>query len=180
MEDNLNNSFMPEATIRHPRPIFVEGAGLESASHDKSPAPVIVPSLLSIAKSTRAFVALLLSEIGLHPGQDQLIDKLDANRLVSVSALAEQLAVRPSTVSKMLDRLVDKGLLERSANDADARRTMVGLTDKGIEAQTAIRTIWIRLEQDLTGQMSPDDLRTLDRSLTRTDALLSQKLRRLR
>ena len=30
--------------------------------------PVIVPSLLSIAKSTRAFLALLLADIGLHPG----------------------------------------------------------------------------------------------------------------
>ena len=155
--------------------VLIDGSPL-----DIDATPAIVPSLLSIAKSTRAFVALLLSEIGLHPGQDQLIDKLDAKRLVSVSALAEQLAVRPSTVSKMLDRLVDKGLLERSANDADARRTMVGLTAKGVEAQTDIRAVWNRLEQDLTGHFSLDDLRTLDRSLVRTDALLTQKLRRLR
>ena len=147
---------------------------------DGFPEPTIVQSLLSIAKSTRAFVALLLTEIGLHPGQDQLIDKLAADRLISVSVLADQLAVRPSTVSKMLDRLVDKGLLVRSANDADARRTMVGLTDKGVEVQAAIRSIWNRLEQDLTGQLPLDDLDALDRSLAQTDALLSQKLRRLR
>ena len=174
-----------EAPTRRPPPILIDSATLDGAGHGHGPtpalsAPAIVPSLLSIAKSTRAFVALLLTEIGLHPGQDQLIDKLDADRLISVSALAEKLAVRPSTVSKMLDRLVDKGLLVRSANEADARRTMVGLTDKGIKAQTAIRSIWNRLEQDLTGQLSPDDLEALDRSLARTDALLSQKLRRLR
>ena len=142
--------------------------------------PAIVPSLLSIAKSTRAFVALLLAEIDLHPGQDQLIDRLDAKRLVSVSALADELAVRPSTVSKMLDRLVEKDLLLRSSSDSDARRTMVGLTEKGEAAQQAIRAIWRRLELDLTAQLSPEDLGALGGSLARTETLLSQKLRRLR
>lgn len=143
-------------------------------------APVIVPSLLSIAKSTRAFLALLLAEIGLHPGQDQLIDRLDPNAPVSVSTLAEQLAVRPSTVSKMLDRLIEKELVARIANSRDARRTMVQLTPLGEQAQTSIRNLWRRLETDLVASIPVEDLEILDRSLARTGELLTQKLRRLR
>ena len=141
---------------------------------------VIVPSLLSIAKSTRAFIALLLAEIDLHPGQDQLLDRLDEDRLVSVSALAEQLSVRPSTVSKMLDRLLERELVVRTASDHDARRTMVRLTPKGVEAQAAIRSVWRRLESELTGALPTEDLGALDRALVTTGELLTQKLRRLR
>jgi DNA-binding MarR family transcriptional regulator len=143
-------------------------------------APVIVPSLLSIAKSTRAFLALLLAEIDLHPGQDQLLDRLDPNSPVSVSMLADQLFVRPSTVSKMLDRLIEKGLVARTANSRDARRTMVQLTPLGEKAQNSIRELWRRLENDLVSSLPADDVEALDRSLARTDELLTRKLRRLR
>lgn len=141
---------------------------------------VIVPSLLSIAKSTRAFLALLLAEVGLHPGQDQLLDRLDPANPASVSMLADQLSVRPSTISKMLDRLIDRGLVARSSNSRDARQTMVQLTPAGQEAQIAVREIWQRLEAELVASISPQDLPTLHRTLGHAGEILAQKLRRLR
>ncbi|ORE94761.1 MarR family winged helix-turn-helix transcriptional regulator [Aurantimonas sp. 22II-16-19i] len=142
--------------------------------------PVIVPSLLSISKSTRAFLTLLLVEIELHPGQDQLLDRLDMENPVDVSTLADLLAVRPSTVSKMLDRLIERGLVSRSANARDARRTMVHLTPEGLEAQRKVRDLWNKLEADLTSALSQDEIALLDDSLYRAGDILSQKLRRLR
>jgi len=142
--------------------------------------PLIVPSLLSIAKSTRAFLTLLLAEAGLHPGQDQLLDRLDIHNPINVSTLADQLCVRPSTVSKMLDRLIEKGMVARASSNSDARRTMVQLTAAGEQAQAEVRSIWRRLETDLTSSLSPDEVEVLDRSLVRAGDLLTQRLRRLR
>lgn len=142
--------------------------------------PVIVPSLLSISKSTRAFLTLLLVEIELHPGQDQLLDRLEMENPVDVSTLADLLAVRPSTVSKMLDRLIERGLVSRSSNARDARRTMVHLTPEGLEAQRKVRDIWNKLEADLTSALTQDEIALLDDSLYRAGDILSQKLRRLR
>ncbi|NDW05816.1 MarR family transcriptional regulator [Jiella sp. 40Bstr34] len=135
---------------------------------------------MSIAKSTRAFLTILLAEIDLHPGQDQLLDRLEAENPVNVSTLAELLAVRPSTVSKMLDRLIERGLVSRSANARDARRTMVHLTPAGLEAQRQVREIWLKLEADLTTALTPDDIAKLDDSLYRAGDILTQRLRRLR
>lgn len=140
----------------------------------------LVPSLLSIAKSTRAYLALLLVEIDLHPGQDQLVVRLEPGNAVSVSALAEQLAVRPSTVSKMLDRLIEKDLVRRSSNSADARRTMVSLTPAGETMKVQVRAIWSKLESDLSASMAPDDYRRMMAALQQADSLLATKLRRLR
>ncbi|WP_244488122.1 MarR family transcriptional regulator [Aureimonas sp. Leaf454] len=140
----------------------------------------LVPTLLSIAKSTRAFLALLLAEIDLHPGQDQLLHRLEPGETVSVSMLADQLAVRPSTVSKMLDRLIEKELVVRAANNRDARRTMVALTPRGEEIKQAVRRIWNRLEHELTASLSSTDMDRLIGAVEQVDDLLSVKLRRLR
>jgi DNA-binding MarR family transcriptional regulator len=99
---------------------------------------------------------------------------------VSVSALAEQLSVRPSTVSKMLDRLIEKNLVARSANRTDARRTMVQLTAEGERVQATVRGVWQRLEIDLAQSLTQDELEVLQTSLSRTQELLTVKLRRLR
>lgn len=140
----------------------------------------LVPTLLSISKSTRAFLALLLVEIDLHPGQDQLIHRLSPGETVSVSMLADQLAVRPSTVSKMLDRLIEKELVVRAANSRDARRTMVSLTAKGEAIKREVQAIWNRLEHELTGALTGSEVDRLSGSLEQIDDLLTVKLRRLR
>ncbi|WP_245413661.1 MarR family winged helix-turn-helix transcriptional regulator [Mangrovicella endophytica] len=140
----------------------------------------LVPSLLSIAKSTRAFLSLVLAEIDLHPGQDQLLDRLDQDTPVSVSDLADQLAVRPSTVSKMLDRLIEKQLVERQSHSHDARRTMVIITPAGQEVRDAARDVWVRLEAELSGSLPEGERLHLATALAKADTLLSTKLRRRR
>ncbi|MFD2238710.1 MarR family winged helix-turn-helix transcriptional regulator [Aureimonas populi] len=148
------------------------------------PSPVqtggVVPLLLTISKSTRAFLALLLAEIGLHPGQDQLLHRLTAGQAVSVSALADQLAVRPSTVSKMLDRLIEKKLVLRTTSSGDARRTMVLLTEEGATVRTAVLALWERLETELVATIPDGNRRELIGALAQVDTLLATRLRRLR
>jgi len=140
----------------------------------------LVTSLLSISKSTRAFLSLLLVEIDLHSGQDQLLHRLTPGEPVSVSALADQLAVRPSTVSKMLDRLIEKQLVNRSSNASDARRTMVMLTPEGETVRTRVHMLWDRLEEELAGALPEADRAPLLQALRQVDNLLTAKLRRLR
>ncbi len=140
----------------------------------------LVATLLSIAKSTRAFLALLLAQIDLHPGQDQLLVRLTPGESVSVSALAEQLAVRPSTVSKMLDRLIEKDLVLRESNSRDARRTMVTLTSSGEAAKQRVRALWMRLETELGNSLDEKERGAMLASLQQVDQLLSARLRRLR
>ncbi|RFC63587.1 MarR family transcriptional regulator [Fulvimarina endophytica] len=139
-----------------------------------------VTSLLAIAKSTRAFIALLLAEIGLHPGQDQLLVRLLPNEPVSVSVLAEDLSVRPSTISKMLDRLIEKGFVERGAHKVDLRRTMVQLTQEGGVVREKVFGVWRKLDLELIGALDGEERQVLGESLVKIETLLAQRLRRLR
>ncbi|MBB4001621.1 MarR family transcriptional regulator [Aurantimonas endophytica] len=108
----------------------------------------LLPNLLSISKSLRALMGLKLAELGLHPGQDELLLALSPNMGTGVSVLANRLGVRPSTVSKMVDLLVQAGQVERAVNPRDARRTVICITPSGIEMQGRIIEVWLRLESE--------------------------------
>lgn len=88
--------------------------------------------------SPRAFLGIRLAETGFHDGQDGTMLALEPTQAVTVSAPAGRLAVRPSTVSRMLDRLVARTLVERAADKRDPRRTVVRITPRRLEARAGI------------------------------------------
>ncbi|MCO6403111.1 MarR family transcriptional regulator [Aurantimonas endophytica] len=137
----------------------------------------LVPKLLSIAKSIRAMMGLRLADLGMHAGQDELLLALVPEGTVSGSRLADTLAVRPSTVSKMLDRLVTAGLVERAEDPRDARRTVVRLTSSGVDMQGRLREVWQEVENEL---QDVPDRSVVTHSLQELQRVLSAKLRRLR
>ncbi|WP_246367649.1 MarR family winged helix-turn-helix transcriptional regulator [Aurantimonas endophytica] len=113
----------------------------------------------------------------MHAGQDELLLALVPEGTVSGSRLADTLAVRPSTVSKMLDRLVTAGLVERAEDPRDARRTVVRLTSSGVDMQGRLREVWQEVENEL---QDVPDRSVVTHSLQELQRVLSAKLRRLR
>lgn len=140
----------------------------------------ILPLLVSISKSTRGLLLCKLTDIGFHNGQDELMIALDEDEAVTVSQLAEQLCVRPSTVSKMLDRLIAKGFVERAGDHRDSRRTLVRITASGIQARERLREVWHGIETDLTKSVGDRDVGAMARELATLDGHLKTRLARLR
>ena len=140
----------------------------------------LVPTLLSLAKTTRALMGIRLAELGLNQGQDELLIALEMDKPVSVSTLSDRLVVRPSTVSKMLDRLCAKGLVERLPSPQDARLTLVKLTRDGHAAKTNVRLLWDMIGIELARKMEPDGKDSMLGALGTIDELIGSKLRRLR
>ena len=140
----------------------------------------IVPCLLSISKSSRALLGIRLAEIGFYNGQDETILALQPDEPVTVSALADKLAVRPSTVSKMLDRLVVRKLVERTADRRDLRRTVIRITPEGVKAQSQIRRIRDQMEAELTSDLGDEEIGALLRELKGLERHLTKRLMRLR
>ena len=113
----------------------------------------LVPALLSISKSTRALMQLKLAEAAFYNGQDELLLALEEEVPVFVSRLADKLSVRPSTVSKMLDLLVTKGLVDRRNDPRDARRTLVQITTAGLDARSLLLKMRETLEVELVASL---------------------------
>ena len=108
-------------------------------------------------------VEIGLSAADLSLPQYRVLGLLDESSAVS-SDLAERLAVRPPSVTAVVDGLVARGLVERRNVVADRRRVDHVLTDSGREALvTADAAVGARLEEIAGYAPDPTDAdRALD------------------
>jgi DNA-binding MarR family transcriptional regulator len=81
------------------------------------------------------------SEDGLTIAQMRLLWTLRDEDGQPVGALAEHLAVNPSTITGHVDRLVRQGLVRREEDAADRRIVRNFLTDAGFTTVSALRRI---------------------------------------
>lgn len=82
----------------------------------------------------------------LSPETVALLDHLAAAGPLTAGELARHVDRAPSTLTEMVDHLVDKGLLTRDRDPADARRSLVWLTPEGQGALVEARNV---LDHDL-------------------------------
>ena len=75
--------------------------------------------------------------------------------------LASAFRVSPSTLSEMLNRLEDDGLLERSQDPADRRATLLELTDSGKRRADEIKEETHRAFSTAFGSLSDEEKQTL-------------------
>ena len=142
-------------------------------------APLLAVALSS-AQSLRALLGLNLAPLGLGSGHDRLLIPLHDGGRMSVTQLAEVLNGRPSTVSKMMDRLAERGLTVRSADGGDARRTNVELTKEGEAVVRELEILCRTIETDLHSGFTDDESQRMVECLNLLDDAIGQRLRRLR
>ena len=73
-------------------------------------------------------------EAGLVPQQHLLLlalKGLPAGRKATISEVAERLQLRHHSTVELIDRLVGRGLIKRSRDEADQRRVIIHLTPRG-------------------------------------------------
>ena len=77
----------------------------------------------------------------LSPETVALLDHLAAAGPLTAGELSRHVDRAPSTLTEMVDHLVDKGLLTRDRDPADARRSLIWLTDAGQAALIEARNV---------------------------------------
>src|SRR6266487_1546330 len=78
---------------------------------------------------------------GLEPQQHQLllaVRGLPQGRKATIGALAERLQLAHHSTVELVDRLVERGFIQRSRDEADQRQVLVTLTPQG---EAVLRTL---------------------------------------
>ncbi|GLK68353.1 MarR family winged helix-turn-helix transcriptional regulator [Hansschlegelia plantiphila] len=132
--------------------------------------------LLHAARLHRARSAQLLSELGLFPGQEQVLTLLSAENGRTMGELATNLRVRPPTASKTVARLTAQGLVERLSSGGDGRTVRVGLTTEGRRRAEAVEAVWEALEREAVGEIDGKDRKRLRKLLRKLGQNVSTKL----
>ncbi|MBJ3785361.1 MarR family winged helix-turn-helix transcriptional regulator [Devosia sediminis] len=77
---------------------------------------------------------------------------------VMVSTVAERLSIDPSRASRLVSEMVDQGYARRAVSQADARRTIIELTERGQTVVDAVRAYKFLIMGDFLGQWSQAEL----------------------
>jgi DNA-binding MarR family transcriptional regulator len=85
----------------------------------------------------------------------------------SIGTVAVTLAIDPSTASRLVEQRVSDGLLERSPDPNDRRRTVLRLTPAGYSLLAELAASRIGMLTEVTNEWSTSDIHTLDRLLHR-------------
>jgi MarR family transcriptional regulator, organic hydroperoxide resistance regulator len=94
-----------------------------------------------------------LRELGLTPGHLKALAVLDPEEPRPMRALADALSCDASQVTWLVDRLEERGLVERRALANDRRVKTVALTQVGVQTRARLQAMYYE---------PPEDLLTLD------------------
>lgn len=114
------------------------------------------------ALSERADVACC----GMTVAQAATLEALRDGGLRSVD-LGRRLGISPSTLSRNLDRLEERGLITRSVHGADARAVVVGLTKAGRTAAKKVAASEVDFARQVLDRLPPGTTKAVVESLER-------------
>ena len=108
----------------------------------------------------------LLSEIDLTPAQSEALRIIADHGPLALKELGDMLVCDSGTSpSRIVDRLVAAGLVNRVAGEHDRRQIRLTVTAEGGDRATRVRGIEDRLYEAIDGALSADDTQTLIRIL---------------
>ena len=120
----------------------------------------------AVVRALRINTRAIELEIGISLAQLFVLQQLAQRPAASLNDLAERTATHQSSVSVVVRRLVDRGLVARRADTLDKRRVQIELTPAGEKLLVgAPETIQVRLMTALL-QLPADDRRQLARLLS--------------
>ncbi|CAM3825188.1 MarR family winged helix-turn-helix transcriptional regulator [Kibdelosporangium persicum] len=124
---------------------------------------VLAASRLLVTVSARSIAAV---DDTITIPQFRLLVVLGSEGPQKLTSVAQALGVNPSTATRMVDRLVTAGLIDRQPNPASRRELVVALTRRG---RTVVSNVTKRRRaqiEQIVGQMSPTSRRGLVRALS--------------
>jgi DNA-binding MarR family transcriptional regulator len=85
-------------------------------------------------------------------------------KTLRIRDLGEKVLLTQPSISRLVDRLVGRGILEKTDDPTDGRGTLVRLTDEGVRVYREAAVVHAgSITAHMTGHLSPDELTELAR-----------------
>jgi len=94
--------------------------------------------LFGIIIATADHRGRVLEQLGLTPNDTRALGSLDPERARPMRSLAEEWRCDASTATWIVDRLKQRGLIERRSDPRDRRVTLVALTARGVKTKAQL------------------------------------------
>jgi len=118
----------------------------------------LVPSVHRATHRIGLYLASL-GEDGLSQGESHILAQLAASGPAAIKELHRGLAHKRSTLTSILDRLVERGLITRDVGAADRRTFVITPTARGRRVAERVHQHLIDLEQAVVRRVTAADLK---------------------
>lgn len=127
------------------------------------------PDPVEVAAALRVNIGVFIRRLRRSPLRDDLttpemtaLSRLDRDGPASPSALARAEQITPQGMGATLNELARRGLVRRSPDPGDGRRTVMSLTDAGREVVHSKRSARTRqIAESLSQRFTPEELEVL-------------------
>lgn len=102
-----------------------------------------------------------LTDCGLTAGQPKVLDYLGLHNGSVQKAIAAGCQIEPATLTGILNRMEEKGLIYRQMENGDRRSLHVYLTEEGKEKQKLVRETLESLTREILLEISPEEQQVL-------------------
>ena len=134
----------------------------------------VTGQLVLAARSARTALLHHLGTAEIYPGQDNVLITIGKSDGITLRDLAEQLAVRPPTVTKTITRLVAQGLVDKRLSDTDARQSRAFLTPEGAALVERVQVAQKALERRTLAGFTERERKAFRRYLIRVQENLAE------
>ena len=126
------------------------------------------PMLGCCAHMARERMDARMSRFGMTPAQTHILLHLhQSGGQLPQRELLDSLKVKPSTVNGILDRMEEKGLVERTVSGTDARQRLVALTLAGRKREEQVKQAFLEAEALIVRGLTKEETDTLRSLLER-------------
>ena len=128
--------------------------------------------LVAFSRSNRAMLTRTRA-LGLLPGQPKVLEQLHDHEGCTQQDIARACAMDKSTVTSVVSRMVDAGLVERCSRKDDRRVSSLYLTDAGRSAADEVMAIGAKVDATAAHALTEEERAELVRLLSRVIENLS-------
>jgi MarR family transcriptional regulator, organic hydroperoxide resistance regulator len=122
--------------------------------------------ILAAQREGNRLLAAGLRPLGLTPAQAEVISVLADRKVLTLGGLGALLVCETGTnPSRLVDRLVGAGLVERTRSEADGREVLLQLTSQGRRTATEVRRVEAQLYAEVDRTSAGHDLAAVARFL---------------
>ena len=126
------------------------------------------PMLGCCAHLARERMDARMSRFGMTPAQTHVLLHLhQSGGQLPQRELLDSRKVKPSTVNGILDRMEEKGLVERTVSGTDARQRLVALTLAGRKREEQVKQAFLEAEALIVRGLTKEETDTLRSLLER-------------
>ena len=131
---------------------------------------------VQVARYHRKRAGELLCDLGLHLGQEMILEALWTRGALSQSELAEHAGVRRATMTVALRPLEKAGLVERTCDPDDRRIMRVFATEKSLVLRPKVYAAWEKLNREMISNLDIDERRVFERALRKVRNTMRHQL----